>query len=124
MSIARRIVLGLFLASLTLLASGRAGASICGFPGQVMTGIVGGATGFVALYNVAAPFALNGVARVTLGNAFGDSCMEQWVESTVDLGINFNSVWSPSSPVCGAAACNPGPAAAYCTAPTFCVTFP
>ena len=126
MSRARGTIFGLFLASLTLVASVPAGASICGFPGGVMTGANGGGRGFVALYSLAPGFPLNGIARVTLGTPFGDSCMEQWIESTIDAGINFNAVWSPSPPdpaACGGAGCNAGPAV-YCTAPTFCVTFP
>lgn len=121
MSTVRTVFLALALASVALLSPARSGAAICGFPGLVLSGAIAGGFGWVALFAVAPPFALTGMASVPLTTPMGQECMDLWRDSMLGPPPpNFNVVWGAAPAGC-AGPCSP--VALSCSA-TLCAAFP
>ena len=106
----------------TFASAGPVSASVCGFPGAIVSSTFGGGTGYVILYSIAPPFAFSGVGAAPLGTPAGDACMDLWRDSTLGPAPpNYNAVYAAAPPSCSSSFCS-APTAA-CAA-TICLTFP
>jgi hypothetical protein len=121
MSTVRTVFLCAALVFVALLSPSRGQAAICGFPGFVLVGAVGGGFAWVSLFSVVPPFPAAGIASTPLAGPIGPACLNLWTMATLGPPPpNFLAVWGAAPAGC-AGACSATPLA--CSA-TLCAAFP